>query len=142
MTDTVIYRVRSRLLLMSGLELDSAAACPGGGDRIFNAVQQSYSGALFIQNVTLCVAGDNEISYDIGFLDPQGLFVPIVINAYSSEIRVLIGDVVGFRLVVQESSIERTYTRAKSRIDAVLHDKGLNVRFESELHLNALSLRM
>ena len=141
MTDIVFHRVRSRLLL-SAPELDSSTACSGGGDRIFNAEQQSSSGALVIQNVTLCVAGDNEVSYDIGFLDQQGLFVPIVINAYSSDIRVLIGHVVGFRLVVQELSIERTYTRAKSRIDAVLHDQGLNVRFESELKLSAVFLRM
>jgi hypothetical protein len=140
-TDIVFHRVRSRLLL-SARELDSSTTCPGGGDRIFNAVQQSSSGALVIQNVTLCVAGDNEVSYDIGFLDQQGMFVPIAINAYSSEIRVLIGAVSGFRLVVQESSIERTYTRAASRIDAVLHDQGLNVRFESELKLSAVFLRM
>jgi hypothetical protein len=120
-------RVRSRLLL-SALEPDSSTACPGGGDRIFNAVQQSSSGALVIQNVTLCVAGDNEISYDIGFLDEQGLFVPIVINAYSSEIRVLIGDANGFLFVAQELFIELTNTRAKSRFFVVTHDQGRNVR--------------
>jgi hypothetical protein len=124
---TIFCRVRSRLL-MNALELDSSADCPGGGDRIFNAVQQTSSGALFIQNVTLCVAGDNEISYDIGFLDPQGRFLPIVINAYSSEIRVLIGDANGFLFVAQELSIELTNTRAKSRFFIVVHDQGRNVR--------------
>ena len=124
---TVFHRVRSRLLL-SALELDSSTTCPGGGDRIFNAVQQSSSGALVIQNVTLCVAGENEVSYDIGFLEQQGMFVPIAINAYSSEIRVLIGDANGFLFVLQESSIELTNTRAKSRIFVVVHDQGRNVR--------------
>ncbi len=114
-------------MLMSALELDPSAACPGGGDRIFDAFQQSTTGALIIQNVTLCVVGDNEIFYDIGFLDQQGAFIPLVTSALSSVIRVLIGEASGFRLSVQESSIETTYTRAKSIIVVILHDRGLNV---------------
>ena len=56
------------------------------------------------------------------------MFVPIVMNAFTTEVFVIIGDAVGFRLVVRESAVERTYTIVKSVVAVVLHDQGRNVR--------------
>ena len=108
---------------------DPSTACLGSGDRIFDGVQQSILGVLIIENVTLCAAGENQITYDVGYLDQRGEFVPIVTNAFSTDIYVLIGDAVGFRLVVRESVTELSYLPVKSKIAVILHDQGRNVSF-------------
>ena len=105
----------------------TSSVCPGGGDRIVDGIQQSTIGLLIIQNVTVCTFGSNRVTYDIGFIDPFGVFVPIVTNAFTTEVFVVIGNAVGFRLVVRESAVERTYTIVKSRVAVVLHDQGRNV---------------
>ncbi len=114
---------------------DPSAACLGSGDRIFDGIQQSVLGVLIIENVTLCAAGENQVSYDVGYLDQRGVFVPLVTNAFSTDIFVLIGDAVGFRLVVQESVTERSYMLVKSKIAVVLHDQGRNVSFTIRVQL-------
>ena len=123
-------RGRSRLLLREFSD-DATAACPGGGDQIVDGIQQSSLGLLVIQNVTLCAAGANQIIYDVGYLDRFGGFVPIVPNAYSSDVFVLTGEAIGFRLEVRALVLERTYTRIKSTIAAVLHDQGRNVSLKN-----------
>ena len=122
----MVCRSRSRLLLSESSD-DAATACPGGGDQIVDGIQQSSLGLLVIQNVTLCAAGANQIIYDIGYLDPLGDFVPIVLSAFSSDVLVTIGEAIGFRLEIREFVTERTYTSIKSLIAAVLHDQGRNV---------------
>ena len=119
-------RERSRFLLSEN-DGGPSAVCPGGGDQIVDGIQQSTVGLLIIQNVTVCTFGSNQVTYDIGFMDPFGVFVPIVTNAFTTEVFVVIGDAVGFRLVVRESAVERTYTIVKSRVAVVLHDQGRNV---------------
>ena len=114
---------------------DPSAACLGSGDRIFDGIQQSVLGVLIIENVTLCAAGENQVSYDVGYLDQRGMFVPLVTNAFSTDIFVLIGDAVGFRLVAQESVTERSYMLVKSKIAVVLHDQGRNVSFTIRVQL-------
>jgi hypothetical protein len=104
-------------------------ACLGSGDRIFDGIQQSITGVLVIENVTVCAAGENQISYDVGYLDQRGMFVPLVTNAFSTNIYVLIGDAVGFQLVVRESFTERSYLPIRSKIAVILHDQGRNVSF-------------
>ena len=120
-------RERSRFLLSEN-DGGRSAVCPGGGDQIVDGIQQSTVGLLIIQNVTLCTAGSSQVTYDIGFMDPYGVFVPIVKNAFTTEVFVITGDAIGFRLVVRESAVERTYTIVKSVVAVVLHDQGRNVR--------------
>jgi hypothetical protein len=122
-------------LLLGDSVDDPSAACLGSGDRIFDGIQQSVLGVLIIENVTLCAAGENQVSYDVGYLDQRGVFVPLVTNAFSTDIFVLIGDAVGFRLVVQESVTERSYMLVKSKIAVVLHDQGRNVSFTIRVQL-------
>jgi hypothetical protein len=124
----LFIRIPARLLL-SEAATNPSAACPGGGDQIVNCDPQSTLGILIIQNITLCAAGDNEIIYDIGFLDQLGVFVPLVMNAMSTEISVVIGGAVGFRLVLHDSVVEQTYSRVSSEIAVVTHDQGRNVSF-------------
>ena len=50
-------------------------------------------------------------------------------NAISTEISVVIGGAVGFRLVLHDSVVEQTYSRVSSEIAVVLHDQGRNVSF-------------
>ena len=116
-------------LLLSEVDADPSASCPGGGDRIINCTSESTSGVVILQNITVCAAGRNEIIYDIGFLDQLGVFVPLVMNAISTEISVVIGGAVGFRLVLHDSVVEQAYSRVSSEIAVVLHDQGRNVSF-------------
>ncbi len=116
-------------MLLSEPTVDTSAACPGGGDQIVTCAPQTTLGVIIIQNVTVCVAGDNEIIYDIGFLDQSGAFVPLVMHAMSTDINVVIGTAVGFRLVLHNPVLERTYSRVASEIAAVLYDQGRNVSF-------------
>jgi hypothetical protein len=122
-------------LLLGDSVDDPSAACLGSGDRIFDGIQQSVLGVLIIENVTLCAAGENQVSYDVGYLDQRGVFVPLVTNAFSTDIFVLFGDAVGFRLVVQESVTERSYMLVRSKIAVVLHDQGRNVSFTIRVQL-------
>ena len=97
-----------------------------------DGIPQSSQGLLIISNVTLCASGSSIISYDIGFLDQFGVFVPIVIDAFSTEVIVLIGEAAGFRLVVRESAVERSYSSIKSQLAVIVHDRGRNVSFTKE----------
>lgn len=115
---------------------DPSAACVGDGDRIFDGIQQSTLGVLIIENVTLCAAGENQISYDVGYLDQRGVFFPLVRNAFSTDVYVLMGDAVGFRLIVRESVAERSYLPVKSKIAVVLHDQGRNVSLSFKVNLS------
>ena len=124
----------SRLLLSESLD-DASTACPGGGNKIVDGIPQSSQGLLIISNVTLCAAGSSIISYDIGFLDQYGVFVPIVIDAFSTEVIVLIGEAAGFRLVVRESQVERSYSIVKSQLAVIVHDQGRNVSFTEKIVL-------
>ena len=121
----------SRLLLSESLD-DASTACPGGGNKMVDGIPQSSQGLLIISNVTLCASGCSIISYDIGFLDQFGVFVPIVIDAFSTEVIVLIGEAAGFRLVVRESAVERSYSSIKSQLAVIVHDRGRNVSFTEE----------
>jgi hypothetical protein len=129
-------------LLLSENHGGPSAVCPGGGDQIVDGIQQSTIGLLIIQNVTICTFGSNQVMYDIGFMDPFGAFVPIVTNAFSTEVFVIIGKAVGFRLVVRESAMERTYTIVKSRVAAVLHDQGRNVSILIVCEMLVITLRL
>ena len=88
---------------------------------------QSNSGIVILQNITVCAAGQNEIIYDIGFLDDKGTFVPAAIGVFSTDITVVTGSAAVFRLVLQNSSMQHTYSRISSVVGVVLQDQGRNV---------------
>ena len=100
--------------------------CPGGGDQIINCAPQSTYGVVVIENVTLCLAGETEIIYDIGFMN-NGAFVLFAENVLQSDVSVVPGLPVGFRLDLQDSVAERSYSRILSKIVIVFQDQGRNV---------------
>jgi hypothetical protein len=101
--------------------------CSGGGNYYVNAASQS--GAITIDNVTVCASGENLIVYDIGTVDAQGVFTFVVLNAYSTQISVQAGPAASFRLILQNARLERTYTQIVSDIVIELFDLGRNVSF-------------
>jgi len=116
---------RSRSLLNQ--EFDSP--CSGGSDRIINCTAQSFSGLITIQNVTVCKSGQNEIFYDIGALDVNGLFKHLVLGAFTLNMVVVAGPAAVFLLKLQNSSLQRTYSPISSALSIVLQDQGRNVKF-------------
>jgi len=77
--------------------------------------------------VTVCAAGRNEIIYDIGFLDDNGVFVPSAIGVFTADITVVSGSAAVFRLVLRNSAVQRTYSQVSSAVGVVLQDQGRNV---------------
>ena len=120
-------RSNSRLLL----SVDNAPSCPEGGDRYVNSVSLSQSNVITIDNVTVCASGENLIVYDIGTMDSQGFFSVLVSSAYSTQIYVETGQAACFRLVMQYTRLERSYTRIVSDIVVELFDLGRNVSYFS-----------
>ncbi len=109
------------------MSVENEPSCPGGGDRYVNAL--SESNIIIIENVTVCASGENVILYDIGTMDLQGVFSVLVSSAYSTQIFVQTGPVACFRLVMQYTRLERSYTRIISDIVVELFDLGRNVSF-------------
>jgi hypothetical protein len=114
-------------LLLSEVDADPSASCPGGGDRIINCTTESTSGVVLLQNITVCAAGRNEIIYDIGFLDENGVFVPLAIGVFTTDITVAPGSAAVFRLVLRNSAVQRTYSQVSSAVGVELQDQGRNV---------------
>ena len=109
------------------MDADTSASCPGGGDQIINCTAQSTSGGVLLPNVTVCAAGQNEVIYDIGFLDANGIFVASVVGVFSADITVVPGSAVVLRLVLRNSTVQRTYSQISSVVGVVLQDQGRNV---------------
>ena len=109
------------------MDADTSASCPGGGDQIINCTAQSTSGGVLLPNVTVCAAGQNEVIYDIGFLDANGLFVASAVGVFSADITVVPGSAVVLRLVLRNSTVQRTYSQISSVVGVVLQDQGRNV---------------
>ena len=116
---------RSRSLLNQ--EIDSS--CHGSSDRIINCTTQSVTGVITIQNITVCKSGQNEIFYDIGALDVNGLFKHSVLGAFTLDMVVVAGPAAVFLLKLQNSSLQRTYSPISSALSIVLQDQGRNVKF-------------
>jgi hypothetical protein len=109
------------------LDQESSAPCPGGGDRIVNGTEQSSEGFIVLQNITVCAAGQNEVIYDIGSLDENGVFVPSTLAVYSVDMTVLSGAAVVFRLILRNATMQHTYSRISSAVGVSLQDQGRNV---------------
>jgi hypothetical protein len=101
--------------------------CLGAGEQIINGSVQSSSGVILLQNFTVCVAGLNEIVYDIGTLDTNGVFVPSVIGVYKMEITVVEGPAALIRMVLLKSTVQHTYSLISSALGVILQDQGQNV---------------
>ena len=91
------------------------------------SASNSSSGEITVSGSAVCGAGDNEVIYDIGSLDPSGNFVPAVLNAYSIVITVQAGAPKCFQLAVASKLPERTLTAVRSTIYVQVMDAGRNV---------------
>ncbi len=88
---------------------------------------QSSEGFIVLQNITVCAAGQNEVIYDIGNLDANGVFVPTSLAVFSVEMTVLTGPPVVFRLISRNASVQQTYSKISSAVGIALQDQGRNV---------------
>ena len=69
----------------------------------------------------ICVAGDNIVYYDVGFLDANGGFVPTALAAFSQIVTVLRGSPSKFTLSCIQRMTEKTQRRCMWRsVDGVM----------------------
>ena len=105
------------------LSTEMLQSCLEDSDQYLNATQS----VVTVDSVTVCASGENIIIYDIGTLDSNGLFTVTVPMAYSTQVFVQTGPIAAFRLVLQETQPERTYTKLRSDIAVEFFDAGRNV---------------
>ena len=106
------------------LSTEILQSCLEDSDQYVNATQLSV---VTVDSVTVCASGENIIIYDIGTVDADGLFTVTVPMAYSTQVFVQTGPIAAFRLVLQETQPERTYTKLRSDIAVEFFDAGRNV---------------
>ena len=93
----------------------------------FYDASNASSGEITVTGNRVCGLGDNDVIYDIGSLDPNGNFIPAVLNAYSQIVTVQAGPPSCFQLAVSSSQLEQTLSAVRSSIFVQVMDAGRNV---------------
>ncbi len=112
---------------------ESSDACSLGDTVSLFSASNSSSGEITVAGSTVCGVGDNEVIYDIGFIDSNGDFIPSVLNAHSEVVTVQYGPPSCFQLVVAASQPEQTLSAIRSSIVVQLMDSGRNVRLDTRI---------
>ncbi len=81
----------------------------------------------------ICVAGDNIVYYDVGFLDANGVFVPTALAAFSQIVTVLRGSPSKFTLSCIQRMTEKTFLSILSYLVVVVLDSGSNVNHSKQI---------
>jgi hypothetical protein len=118
---------------------ESTDAC-STGDSVALFTASSSSSEVVVGGNTICSAGENEVVYDIGVVDPNGNFIPSVLNAHSQIITVQEGPPSCFQFVVANNRLERTLSAIRSSMYVQLMDSGRNVSAAARSGLLAKSL--
>ena len=116
---------RRRLLADSEAE-ETSDSCPGGGAQYFQALE--YSGEVVISDAVVCSAGTSVLIFDVGYVGPDGLFVPAAMSVMTATIVVETGKSVAIRLLSANSTRERTFERLSTLVYVRFLDSGYNVR--------------
>ena len=119
---TMLCRVRR---LLEDVSEQSDQSCPGGGVSFFGP---SSPGEITVNGTVVCGAGDNEIVYDIGTLDANGIFIASELSVFSQIISVLPGAPSCFQFVNDEDRVESTFHAIQSSLLLQVMDDGRNVR--------------
>ena len=120
---------RSRRLLQ-----ESSDSCSSGDTESIFSASNSSSGEVTIAGSTICGVGENEVIYDIGFVDSNGNFIPSVLNAHSQVVTVQAGPPSCFQLVAATTRPEQTLSLIRSSIFVQLMDAGRNVCFAPHVY--------
>lgn len=105
---------------------ETSDSCPGGGAQYFQALK--YSGEVVISDAVVCSAGTSVLIFDVGYIGPDGLFVPAAMSVMTATIVVETGKSVAIRLLSANSTRERTYERLSTLVYVRFLDSGYNVR--------------
>ena len=88
----------------------------------------SSPGEIIVNGTVVCGAGDNEIVYDIGTLDANGIFIASELSVFSQIISVLPGAPSCFQILNDEDRVESTFHAIQSSLLLQVMDDGRNVR--------------
>lgn len=119
---TMLCRVRR---LLEDVSEQSDQSCPGGGVSFFGP---SSPGEITVNGTVVCEAGDNEIVYDIGTLDANGIFIASELSVFSQIISVLPGAPSCFQILNDEDRAESTFHAIQSSLLLQVMDDSRNVR--------------
>ena len=105
---------------------ETSDSCPGGGAQYFQALE--YSGEVVVSDAVVCSAGTSVLIFDVGYVGPDGLFVPAAMSVMTATIVVETGKSVAIRLLSANSTRERTFERLSTLVYVRFLDSGYNVR--------------
>jgi len=86
------------------------------------------NGEVVISDAVVCSAGTSVLIFDVGYIGPDGLFVPAAISAMTATIVVETGKSVAITLLSANSTRERTFERLSTLVYVRFLDSGYNVR--------------
>ena len=113
------------MLADSGFE-ETPDSCPGGGSQFFRASENS--GEITVSDAVVCVAGTSTLVFDVGYVGPDGSFVPSTLSAMSVIVIVAPGKSVVMRLLSANATRELSFARTSTLVYVRFLGKGRNVR--------------
>ncbi len=105
---------------------ETSDSCPGGGSQYFQSPENT--GQVVVSNAVVCSAGSSTLVFDVGYIDPDGLFVPVSMSAMTAPIVVESGRSAAVRLFSANATRERTFARLATLLYVRFLDNGYNVR--------------
>jgi hypothetical protein len=113
---------RRRLLTDFEAE-ETSDSCPGGGSQYFS----DTNGKVVISDAVVCGAGNSMLAFDVGYIGPDGSFVPVTLSAMSASIIVARGKSAVIRLLSANATKELSFARLSTLVYLRFLDKGYNV---------------
>ncbi len=116
---------RRRLLEDIGVE-ETSDSCPGGGSQYFP--DPDNDGEVVISDAVVCAAGNSVLAFDVGYIGPDGSFVPVTLSAMSAIVIVTPGKSSAVGLFSANSTREISFSRLSTSVYVRFFDQGHNVR--------------
>ncbi len=133
--ECLICESRRRLLAESEAE-ETSDSCPGGGSQYFQTPENN--GEVVVSNAVVCSAGSSMLVFDVGYIGPDGLFVPVSMSAMTATIVVESGKSAVVRLLSANATRERTFARLSTLLYVRFLDNGYNVRLFAFFNLKQI----